>query len=85
MQIKICEEIYREQKTIRKLTKDFILKEYKKAKMNSNYKEPIEIIYWVHKMNLPTTAEGKGGSIYGTNHSFLELCENLIIGNQNED
>ncbi len=80
MKMKNCIEMCIEKEKMKTLTKDFIGKEYKKAKSNTRYKIPIEIVFWVYRLNLPTTIDG--GSIYGTNHTFIELYEMHVEGKE---
>jgi len=76
-----CKKMCDVEKMCEKLTEKYITREYVKQRTDPNYKPPIEIVFWCHRMNLPTT--DKGGSIYGTNYTFHELFDVLMIGDPN--
>ncbi len=75
----MCIKMCKEKKHFKRLSKKFIDQEYKKAKTYGHYIEPIEITFWVHRMNLPSIERVlEVGSVYGTDFSFIELYEKLI-------
>ncbi len=80
----MCIEMCKEKKNFESLTEKFIDKEYIKAKADDHYKIPIEIVFWVHRMNMPTNDNILGGSVYGTYFSFIELYEKLILKKDNK-